>query len=155
MRLAGWICAALLASGLLSSCSPVMVGGGAPTITGAAAGGVIDRELVPVDRESGPPVGPVAGELLDAPIWRSLTERDRALALKTEYEALEYARPRTYSSWRNPESGNRGRISVGLTSQVNKLDCREFIHEIVIGGRTRVDRGTACRRPNAVWRVLD
>ena len=120
------------------------------------SGGVIDRELVPVRRaEPAAPVGPVAGELLDAPIWRSLTEEDRALALKTEYEALEYARARTYSNWRNPESGNRGRISVGPTTQVNKLDCREFTNEIVIGGRPRVHRGTACRRPDAVWRVLD
>ena len=74
--------------------------------------------------------------------------------LGAEYEALEYSRSGRPVEWRNPGSGNYGRIVAGSTYEVNKLDCREFTHTVYIGGRTRVAKGTACRRPGGTWRVL-
>lgn len=150
MRKAGWVCA----TALLAACSTQPIGG-VPTITGAPVGGVIDPQLGPTGQETpAAPIGPVAGALLDAEIWRSLTAEDRKLAANAEYEALEFGRAASRTVWRNPASGNGGRVTVGVTRRVNLLDCREFEHRVTIGGRDRIDRGAACRRPNAVWRVL-
>jgi surface antigen len=43
---------------------------------------------------------------------------------------------------------------VGPSYEVNRLDCREFTHTVYIGGRARVARGTACRQPDATWRII-
>jgi surface antigen len=37
---------------------------------------------------------------------------------------------------------------------VNRLDCREYTHNVWIGGRLRVVKGTACREPDGVWRIV-
>jgi surface antigen len=119
---------------------------------GANPGVVIDS---PVATGSGEPsVGALEGALESADVGLSLTQADREMALKAEYEALEYGRPGQPTRWRNRRSGNSGEIGVGSTYQVNRLDCREYTHTISIGGRTRVVHGAACRQPDGVWRVL-
>ena len=55
--------------------------------------------------------------------------------------------------WRGA-SGNYGDVVVGPSYEVNRLDCREFTHTVYIGGRARVARGTACRQPDATWRII-
>jgi surface antigen len=90
---------------------------------------------------------------MGADVGRSLTEEDREVALKAEYEALEYGRAGQSTNWEGPE-GNRGHIVVGPMYEVNRLGCREYTHRVSIGGRPRVVRGTACRQPDGVWRVL-
>jgi surface antigen len=57
-------------------------------------------------------------------------------------------------AWRNPDTGNRGEVIAGTVYEVNRLDCREYTHNVAIGGRTRVARATACRQPDGVWRVV-
>ncbi len=122
------------------------------SVPGANPGVIIDS---PVGSGAGQaPVGALEGALTGADVGASLTERDRGIALQAEYEALEYGRPGQPTRWRNRRSGNAGEISVGSTYQVNRLDCREYTHEVSIGGRNRVVRGTACRQPDGVWRVL-
>jgi surface antigen len=122
------------------------------TIPGANPGVVIDS---PVGSGVGEvPVGALEGALLGADVGASLEDSDRPIALQAEYEALEYGRPGQPTRWRNRKSGNGGEISVGSSYQVNRLDCREYTHTVSIGGRNRVVRGTACRQPDGVWRVL-
>ncbi|MGH6922214.1 MAG: hypothetical protein ACRED5_00460 [Propylenella sp.] len=119
---------------------------------GANPGVVIDS---PVGAGGGEPqIGPLEGAIQGAEVGLSLTEGDREIALRAEYEALEYGRPGQPTRWRNRKSGNSGEIGVGSTYQVNRLDCREYTHKFSIGGRNRVVRGTACRQPDGVWRVV-
>ena len=49
---------------------------------------------------------------------------------------------------------DRGEIVVGATYEVNRLDCREYTHNIFVGGRLRVVQGTACRQPDGAWRIV-
>ena len=100
------------------------------------------------------PIGPIEGGLMGAEVGRSLDDSDRTVALKAEYEALEYGRAGQPTVWRSRSGNNHGEIKVGSTYQVNRLDCREYTHNVWIGGRLRVVKGTACREPDGVWRIL-
>ena len=135
----------------LAACS-----GGPSLETGAIAGA--NPETVvgsPVASGSGEPtVGAVEGGLMGSDVGESLNDADRAVALKAEYEALEYGRAGQPTQWLARKGDNRGEIKVGTTYQVNRLDCREYTHNIWIGGRLRVVRGTACRQPDGAWRIV-
>lgn len=119
---------------------------------GANPGIVLDS---PVSTGAGDvQLGAVEGGLMGADVGQSLDDADRALALKAEYEALEYGRPGLPTDWRSGSGNTHGTVSVGASYQVNRLDCRDYSHSISIGGRTRIVRGTACREPDGVWRIL-
>jgi surface antigen len=150
MRVA--IMTAALGAVLLGGC-----GGGSEIVTGAIPPGANTGRVIgsPVATGAGEPtVGPVEGGLTGADVGRSLSEADRAIALKAEYEALEYGRAGLPTEWRGSSGAVTGRISVGAGTRVNSLDCRAYTHNISIGGRMRVVSGTACRRPDGVWRIL-
>jgi surface antigen len=121
-------------------------------VPGANTGQVIDSPVASGAGES--PVGPVEGGLMGIDVGRSLADADRAVALEAEYEALEYGRPGQSTKWRSRKGNVDGSIRVGSLYQVNRLDCREYTHEIAIDGRMRVVRGTACRQPDGVWRIV-
>ena len=118
--------------------------------------GAVEGSRLAAGSGEGPaaPIGPLAGGLIGAEIGRSLDEADRRAALEAEYQALEYGRAGQKVEWRSAASGNYGEIVVGPSYEVNLLDCREFTHTVFIGGRARVARGTACRRPDASWRMI-
>jgi surface antigen len=122
------------------------------SVPGANPGVVIDSPVGSGVGEA--PVGALEGALLGADVGASLADGDRPIALQAEYEALEYGRSGQLTRWRNRKSGNGGEISVGSSYQVNRLECREYTHTVSIGGRNRVVRGTACRQPDGIWRVL-
>jgi surface antigen len=142
---------ALLAGVSIAGCS---AGSGITTgtVPGANTGRIVAS---PVATGAGQaPIGAVEGGVMGADIGRSLNDSDRAVALKAEYEALEYGRSGHSMQWRSNTDDVNGTIRVGGIYQVNSLDCREYTHDIAIGGRTRVVKGTACRRPDGVWRVI-
>lgn len=139
--------AALLAAGCTGT-----GGGGTVAAPGATPNEVIGSEVATGAGE--PPLGVLQAGLLAADIGQSLDESDRPIASKAEFEALEYERAGGSTAWRNPQSGNGGEITVGATYTVNLLDCREYTHTVQIGGRPRVARGTACRRPDGRWNVI-
>lgn len=142
---------AAAAGALLAGCS----GSGQVTtgaIPGANPGKVIGSPVASGDAEA--TVGVVEGGLTGAPVGKSLSPGDRALALKAEYEALEYGRAGQSTDWKSPTGEVSGSVHVGSTYQVNRLDCREYAHNISIGGRVRVVKGTACRQPDGVWRIV-
>jgi surface antigen len=121
-------------------------------IAGANPGTVIGSPIAVGGAEA--EIGPVEGGLIGAEVGRSLNEADRAIALRAEYEALEYGRPGQPTVWRGKSADNHGEVKVGSTYQVNRLDCREYTHKVWIGGRPRVVKGTACRDPDGVWRIV-
>jgi surface antigen len=132
--------------------------GGKPDVTtgaitpGANPGTVVGSPLSVGAGEA--PIGPVEGGLMGAEVGRSLGDADRSMALKAEYEALEYGRVGTPTVWQSKSTDNHGEITVGSSYQVNRLDCREYTHNVWIGGRPRVVKGTACREPDGVWRIV-
>jgi surface antigen len=137
---------ALAGALLLSACQSTGSGG-----TGTA-GATPDGSQAAVGAGL-PPVAPMEGILLGAELGCSLDASDREMAVRAEYEALEYARAGTPAMWTNPTTGNSGSIVAGGVTEVNKLDCRDYTHTASIGGRTRVARGVACRQPGGTWRM--
>ncbi len=133
----------------LGACQSGGVGG---TATAGANTGIVVGSEAAVGAGQ-PAVAPVEGILLGAELGRSLEQSDRAMAVRAEYEALEYARAGVPATWTNPSTGNSGSIVAGGVTEVNKLDCRDYTHTASIGGRTRVARGVACRQPGGTWRM--
>ena len=148
MRIA--VVAALAGALLLGGCAGSGVRTGA--IPGANPGVVLNSPVGAGEGEAS--VGAVEGGLIGADVGKSLSAADREIALKAEYEALEYGRPGQPTGWRSRSGSIIGTIHVGATYQVNRLDCREYTHNVSIGGRLRVVRGTACRQPDGVWRIV-
>jgi surface antigen len=137
---------------LLGGCN-----GGSHIVTGAIPPGANTGEVFGSPVASGvgePTIGPVEGGLMGDDVGRSLSEADRRIALKAEYEALEYSRAGLLTEWKSASGDVKGRITVGGITRVNSLDCREYTHSISIGGRVRVVRGTACREPDGAWRIV-
>lgn len=130
---------------------------GGPSVTTGAIPGANPTAVIgsPIGSGAGEgTVGAVEGGLMGADVGLSLNDTDREAALKAEYEALEYGRSGVPVTWRGRSGENRGEIRVGSTYQVNSLDCREYTHNVWIGGRPRVVKGTACREPDGVWQVV-
>lgn len=135
----------------LAGCTPSRLGG-TVAAPGATPNAVLGSEVLSGSGQ--PQMGVLEASLIGADIGQSLDESDRPIAWKAEFEALEYARAGRSTEWQNPRSGNSGEITVGPTYTVNLLDCREFTHNVRIGGRLRVAQGTACRRPDGRWTVI-
>lgn len=149
MRIA--IVTAVAGALLLGGCS-----GRSGIVTGAIPPGANTGKIVgsPVASGEGEPtIGPMEGGLTGADVGRSLSDADRKIALKAEYEALEYSSGLP-TKWQSADGTITGTVTVGGITRVNSLDCRDYTHSISIGGRTRVARGTACRQPDGVWRIV-
>ena len=144
------IVAAVAGALSLSACQS---GPGGTATAGANTGLVVGSEAAAGAGE--PPVAAIEGIFLGAELGRSLDQSDRDLAVRAEYEALEYGRAGSATAWTNPETGNSGSIVPGGVSEINRLDCRSYTHKVSIGGRTRVASGLACRQPGGTWRMVN
>jgi surface antigen len=73
---------------------------------------------------------------------------------RTTYETLEHRKTGHPGTWRNPDTGNRGRVVVRDTYQTSHGQyCREFQQYVTVSGRREVAYGTACRMPDGSWRI--
>lgn len=142
----------IAAAGLLVAGCAAKSGVTTGAIPGANPGTVVGSPIAVGGADA--EVGPVEGGLMGAEVGRSLDAADRAIALKAEYEALEYGRSGAPTIWQGKSGDNHGEVKVGSTYQVNRLDCREYTHDVWIGGRLRVVKGTACRDPDGAWRIV-
>ena len=59
-----------------------------------------------------------------------------------------------HGEWRNPDTGNYGRIVPVTTYRQNGRYCREFTQEIFIGGQKQTGYGRACRQPDGSWEIV-
>ena len=101
-------------------------------------------------------IGALGGAYLGSEIGKSLDYVDRLKAGEAEQTALEKNPAGVATSWRNPDTGNSGRVTPKPATQLASGEfCREYEHEIVVEGRTEVAKGTACRQPNGKWRVIN
>ena len=101
-------------------------------------------------------IGALGGAYLGSEIGKSLDYVDRQRAGKAEQAALEYNRAGVATSWRNPDTGNSGRVTPKSATQMASGEyCREYEHEIVVDGRTEIANGTACRQTDGNWRTVN
>jgi surface antigen len=87
-------------------------------------------------------------------VGRRLKRTDLIYAERSGQESLEYYRSGTRGSWQNPDTGNSGAITPTRTYQrQDGVFCREFEQIVTAGGATERAVGTACRQPDATWRL--
>ena len=101
-------------------------------------------------------VGTLAGAAIGGEIGKSLDRADRLAMQHSTQSALEKNRIGSASTWRNPDSGNRGTVTPTRTYETARGDvCREFQQTITIGGKTETAVGRACRQADGTWRVVN
>ena len=117
---------------------------------GAQAGAVADPK--PGGAVASTIIAAMNGGLIGGPIGEGLGNGDRRLALESEYRALEYTPASESVTWQG--RGDSGEVVVGQPYRVGSQNCRQFKHTVVVDGRTRSARGTACRNPDGSWTPL-
>ena len=99
-------------------------------------------------------LGAFVGGVIGQNIGAQLDERDRLLAGEAYSTALEYNPTDKAAEWRNPDSGNYGRVIPVATYRQNGRYCREFTQGIFIGGEKQTGYGRACRQPDGSWEII-
>lgn len=127
------------------------------TLGGAALGGFVGSQFGSGGgRLAATAAGVVLGGLLGNYVGRGLDEADRLEAERTAYQALEYERDGSQSSWQNPNTGHYGYTTPTNTYQAsNGQYCRQYQTTIVIDGRAESATGTACRNDyTGEWEIV-
>lgn len=129
----------------------------AGTLLGAAVGGLIGSQIGGgTGNKVAIGAGVLAGGLIGNKIGKSMDCKDLAYHEKTTHDALEYERTGTASTWRNPDNGHSGTIIPTKTYMVDKdTPCREFTQIIRTGEGTEEVKGTACRREDGTWKIVN
>ena len=97
----------------------------------------------------------LAGAYIGAEIGSDMDERDRyEMQRRTQY-ALERSPSGATSNWNNPDSGNYGSITPSPGYVDAGQYCRPYTQTITVDGDTRTIRGTACRRDDGTWVIID
>ena len=81
-----------------------------------------------------------------------MSEDDKIIAAKTQYNALQFGRPGAPRKWTGT-TGNKGNIVVGPFIQKNGLICRNFEHEVTVDQTLSTFSATACRSEDGHWTV--
>ncbi len=128
----------------------------AGTVIGAGLGGLAGAH---VGKGTGKliavAVGTLAGAMIGGEIGKSLDRADRLAMQQSTQDALEKNKSGTRSTWRNPDSGNRGTVTPTRTYRTDSGQyCREYQQTITVGGKTEQGYGRACRQPDGSWRIV-
>ena len=151
---AGLVSLSLLLGGCSATLSKQEAGAATGALLGAALGyglgkGHSDKELAIA---LGAICGAVAGDRLGA----QLDEKDRLMAAQNLQHSLENAPDGTTTAWKNPNSGHSGASSPTKTTvAASGTPCREFVTEIIVGGKTQQGYGTACRQADGSWKIMN
>ena len=102
-------------------------------------------------------IGALGGAFAGSQLGKALDDIDRLKANETQQSALENNRDGVSSTWKNPNTGNSGKVTPTQTvrKESSAEDCRNYEHEILVDGQKEVVKGTACRKPDGSWRVIN
>ena len=128
----------------------------AGAISGMIIGGALANDMAGDSRNKSlaTVLGAFVGGVIGQNIGAQLDERDRLLAGEAYNTALEYNATDKAAEWRNPDTGNYGRVIPVATYRQNGRYCREFTQEIFIGGEKQTGYGRACRQPDGSWEII-
>lgn len=99
--------------------------------------------------------GALLGGFVGGEVGASMDEVDRMKAAQTYQYAMERQPTGARSQWANPDTGNSGVVVPTETYYRGQQPCREFYHDVVIGGKTERVFGTACRQPDGTWDIVE
>ncbi len=127
----------------------------AGTVFGAALGGFAGSTIGSgTGRLIATATGTFIGAVIGRNIGKSLDRADQTYARHAIGHSLEYKPSAEATVWRNPDSGNEGAVTPTRTYQTpSGRYCREYQHEVTVGGRSETAYGTACRRPDGAWEI--
>jgi surface antigen len=125
-------------------------------LSGMVIGGALANDMAGDSRNKSlaTVLGAFVGGVIGQNIGAQLDERDRLLAGEAYNTALEYNPIDKAAEWRNPDTGNYGRVIPVTTYRQNGRYCREFTQEIFIGGKKQTGYGRACRQPDGSWEII-
>lgn len=109
---------------------------------------------------SAPPIalsgaGISGGGLVGGAFGADLNAEDRQLAVNAEYKALEYGKVGVNSQWVSGDGSTSGKVVAAQPYRVGSQDCRQYSHEILVGGVPKRSRATACRNNDGSWSLLE
>ena len=128
----------------------------AGTLSGMVIGGALANDMAGDSKKKGIAtiLGAFVGGVIGQNIGAQLDERDRLLAGEAYNTALEYNPSDKAAEWKNPDTGNYGRVIPVNTYRQNGRYCREFTQEIFIGSQKQTGYGRACRQPDGSWEII-
>lgn len=126
------------------------------TILGAGLGGLAGSQIGSgTGQLAAVGAGVLLGGFLGNEIGSSLDRADKAYMQQTASRTLETAPTGAAVPWNNPDSGNSGTVTVDRTfERSGGQACREYRHNIEVGGQTEILTGTACRQPDGTWKDI-
>jgi hypothetical protein len=91
------------------------------------------------------------GICLAGSVWAADGSPDASLQ-----STMENNRTHQASTWVNPDTGDSG-TTVPTRTFENAVGqpCREFTQTVIIGGQRQEAYGTACRQPDASWKIVN
>lgn len=99
--------------------------------------------------------GVLLGSLMGSEIGASLDKADMAYANQANQQAYSAPVGETIS-WNNPQTGNYGTVKPVRDGYSQSGDyCREYQQTVVVGGQEQSAYGTACRRPDGSWEIVN
>ena len=132
----------------LAGCNSTALTG---TALGGLAGGVIGSQFGSGDgRLAATAIGAVVGASVGNRIALALDEDSQRAADRATNASLTTGSP---IRWESPTA--RGRVKPTRTGRdLNGRQCREYQHEVKIGGRSEIAYGVACRGADGDWEIL-
>ena len=125
-----------------------LVGG----VVGATAGGVIGNQVGKGTGRTAATIGGiVVGALVGASIGRSMDNIDQ----RCVGYALEHAPDRHRVAWNNAENGHDYAVEPTRTFERDGRYCREYQTTATSDGRRQNVYGTACRKPDGSWQLVN
>lgn len=118
-------------------------------ILGGAAGAAIGSQVGGGDGRTAAVIGgTIIGALIGGNIGRTMDQTDQNCI----GQALEHAPDRQTVRWNDPGNGAQFSVTPVRTEPAgNDRYCREYVTEVIIGGRSEQAYGTACRQPDGSW----
>lgn len=126
-------------------------------IIGATVGSIAAYNLSKGHKDRGLAIaiGALAGSLVGSSVGAELDARDRQLHTASMQTALETYPDNNVAGWNNPNTGHSGSVVPVNTWQATSGQyCREYQQTIVVGGEQVQGYGTACRKPDGSWEIV-
>ena len=92
--------------------------------------------------------------LLNKDFARGLESSDHRAIAEAQSQALRTDGVGAAIGWKNEKTGRSGTVRPGPVYHVNDTTCREFVHEMALGGQTVKSRGTAYQSENGNWQTV-
>ena len=101
----------------------------------------------------------MAPELIRAGLFtayeKQLSPEEKALAVRSEYYALEYMPVHQLVYWNSQKSSASGIVDPGHFYSVGLQNCRQYSHTLILNGIKFIEKGSACRNNDGSWTTLE